>query len=94
MDDEATLAELFPWNCRPPVMPANQHQCPMCTWVWVPVWRAMCGRCFSILPWKFRIEYMHAYRVRVFHPVEWQEKQIEGRQWFLGRNIPDRRERE
>lgn len=69
------------------VMPANEHDCPMCGRERVPIWRALCRNCFSITPWKFRAQFMHAYRVRIVDPVAWQEALIEGRQWYLGRRI-------
>jgi hypothetical protein len=40
-------------------------------------------------PRKFRDDYSYAYRSRVLNPVRWQEMLIEGRQWFLGRNLKD-----
>lgn len=73
-------------------MPSNEHDCPMCGRERVPIWRALCGPCFSILPWKFRAEYMHAYRCRIVDPIAWQEIVIYGRQWFIGRNTPVERE--
>lgn len=75
--------------CRPGVAvnPANVHDCPMCGRVKVPIWRALCNQCYSITPSKFRFEYSHAYRCRVVNPVAWQEQLIEGRQWYVGRNL-------
>lgn len=75
-------------------MPANRHMCPMCWRATIPIWRALCSTCHSIVPWKFRIEFISAYRQRVVAPVAWQEKCIGARQWYLGRNLPDKREGE
>lgn len=71
------------------MMPSNMHECPMCYRGRIPIWRPLCTRCYSILPHIWRLNYSHAYRCRVVDPVAWQEKKVEGRQWFLGRNIND-----
>ena len=71
------------------MIPANEHVCPMCQRIVVPIWRALCGRCYSITPKKFRDDFSYAYRARVVNPTRWMEKLIEGRQWFIGRNLKD-----
>jgi hypothetical protein len=75
-------------------MPANRHMCPMCWRVQIPIWRALCSSCHSMVPWGFRMAFVTAYRRRVVDPVGWQEKCIQVRQWYLGRNIPDPEEGE
>jgi hypothetical protein len=55
----------------------------MCAGLEVPVWRALCRHCYPVVPWDLRIEFMRAYRRRIFDPVVWQETKIRGRQWYL-----------
>lgn len=62
---------------------SDWHDCPMCGLEEVPVWRAMCGKCFPSLPWELRIAFQRAYRRRVFDQLGWQEMKIRGRQWWM-----------
>lgn len=69
------------------VMPTNVHDCPMCAMQGVPVWRAVCGKCYSLLPAKVRSDYSRAYRSRVLDPASWQEMRITWRRWYLERGV-------
>ena len=71
---------------------ADFHECRVCYQHSVPIWRAMCPRCFSLMPKSSRDTYAKAYRARVVEPREWQEMHIHWRQWFLENNTHDQRE--
>lgn len=73
---------------------ANVHDCPLCRRKNVPIWRALCRDCHSLVPYKFRADLLYAYRCRVTDPVRWQERLIEGRQWYLGLRIANEEEEE
>lgn len=65
------------------MMPANQHLCPVCSLERIPVWRAMCKECFTIVPWELRADMLAAYRGRALRRVDFEEKVIEARQWYM-----------
>lgn len=68
------------------MIPANEHHCPVCGGATIPIWRAMCKGCFSLVPWKLRADLLHAYRNRVLDHRGYQELLIEARHWFVDQN--------
>lgn len=69
------------------MMPSNVHECPMCAGGGVPVWRAVCGSCYLLLPVKVRGDFSRAYRSRIVDPVSWQEMRAQWRRWYLERGV-------
>ncbi len=59
------------------------HNCPMCQRVPIPTYRALCLRCFDVLPWQERADFLHAYRGRAMNPTHYQETFIRVRQLFM-----------
>jgi hypothetical protein len=57
------------------------HRCLVCDLDLVPVYRAICVRCFPAVPWKLRADILQTYRCRVSRPKKYTEKLIELRLW-------------
>ncbi len=59
------------------------HNCPMCQRVPIPTYRALCLRCFDVLPWQERADFLHAYRFRAANQLYYQDTFIRVRQLYL-----------
>ncbi len=58
------------------------HNCPMCSRVDIPTYRALCRRCFDVIPWKPRATFLYAHRFRATKPEFYQETFIRVRELY------------
>ena len=59
------------------------HDCPLCQKEEIPTYRSLCGKCYPVVPWELRSDFMRAWRTRAIDQPGFQEALVDLLSWWL-----------